>query len=214
MKALIVGAGRIGTLLSELMVKEGWEVILLEKDKETAERVSTKVDALVINADALDRGVVKELDLSNVDVAITTTSDDKTNVLVCEVMKRMGIQKTISRVTQPENYDIFLDFGITPINESTIIVDAILKTLYTPHKERILTTINDSAAIVRITVDEDSPFLNKKAKTITGGKQVICVHREGEAIIPDDKTFIRNGDTVYMIVTLDELKRMWEPIRR
>lgn len=208
MKALIVGAGRIGTHLANILVRDGWEVIIIEKEKEVAEKTSTEIDAMVINADALDRKAIKELDVSNVDVAIATTSDDKTNILICEVLKRMGVQKTIARVTEPENYEIFLDFGITPVNESAIVVDAILKLLYTPHRERIVTTINDSAAIVRFVVDEGSPLLNKKVKSITGDKQVVCIVRQGEVVIPNDREVIRDGDVVYMVTTLEELKKM------
>ena len=207
-KAVIIGGGRIGSRLAEALSRENYEVILLEKDKEVAERLSKEIDALVLNVDALDRRALKEIDLSDVDVAIAATGDDKTNILVCEIMKRQGVRHVIARVTEPENYDIFLGFDITAINESAIIVDAMLKSIHAPYKGRLVATINDTATIIKYVVGERSSLLNKHLKESFLKRNVFCISRNGEVIIPDEKTTLRDGDVLYLIVSNKDLPKV------
>lgn len=102
MKVMIVGAGKLGYKLAELMINEDIEVTLIDKNTKTIEKINDHLDVLTVNANGLELETLKELDIKTYDLLLAATGSDESNVIICSVAKKLGCKKTIARVRNPE----------------------------------------------------------------------------------------------------------------
>ena len=109
MKALIVGVGKLGFKLAGALLDEGYEICVIDNNEDVIENVSNVLDVFSVCANALDFGVLMELDISTFDIVISTTTNDEANVILCSISKKLGAKYSIARVRDPE-YRKYLKF--------------------------------------------------------------------------------------------------------
>lgn len=88
MKVMIVGAGKLGYRLAELMDNEDIEVTLIDTNLKTLERINNHLDVLTVAANGIQIGTLKELDIQTYDLLIAATNNDETNTLICSLAKK------------------------------------------------------------------------------------------------------------------------------
>ncbi|MEM4311419.1 MAG: NAD-binding protein [Nitrososphaerales archaeon] len=215
LKVALVGGGRVGSRLANMLQKEGHRVIVIERNREVAEKLANEnAELMVINSDVFDKTANKEVFEGHVDVFIAATSDDQTNMLACEIAKRRGIPRTIARVVDPDLSDVFLELDITPVNETLVTVESIRRLISSTEREHIITQIcNDKAIIFRKVIKEDQEVVGKNLKEAKLLKYLICIDRDGEVIYPEDKVIIKVGDIVYVVSTYEDLDYIKEILK-
>ena len=102
MKAMIIGAGKLGYKLSELMVAEGIDVTVIDNNPQVIEFVNEHLDVLTVVSNGMDISILKELCIKDYGLLVTTTHSDEANALICSLAKKLGCVKTIARVRNPE----------------------------------------------------------------------------------------------------------------
>ena len=96
---------------------------------------------MVLKGDASERKILMDGDVEHADALVAMTSDDKTNLMICEVAKDFKVPKIISRVNSTDSEEVFMKLGITAsINTTTSVVYAFKKALEKPEGKRIFAT--------------------------------------------------------------------------
>lgn len=109
MKVMVVGAGKLGYKLAESMVLEGIDVTVVDNNPKTIDFVNEHLDVLTVLANGMDINILKELGISHYYLLVAATNSDETNTLICSLAKKLGCEKTIARIRNPE-YMEQLDF--------------------------------------------------------------------------------------------------------
>ncbi|MDX9917391.1 MAG: NAD-binding protein, partial [Gudongella sp.] len=102
MKAMIVGAGKLGAKLAEFFVDENIDVTVMDSNIRVLERINEHLDVLTVAANGIDIKMLKELDIKTYDLLVGSTENDETNTLICTLAKKLGCKKTIARIRNPE----------------------------------------------------------------------------------------------------------------
>jgi len=96
---LIIGLGRFGRRLAQVLTEAGQEVIAADKSEDLVERVRDEV-ALAVRLDVTDEDPLKALELGEVDAAIISIGEDfEANVLATSTLKGLGVPRVISRAS-------------------------------------------------------------------------------------------------------------------
>ncbi|MEO1474983.1 MAG: Trk system potassium transporter TrkA [Pseudomonadota bacterium] len=97
---VIVGGGNIGRYLARKIEKEtSIRVRLIEADPKRAEAAVMQLKrTIVIQGDGLDTEILEEAGIKGADFVIALTSDDKTNLLICNLAKRAGAANALALV--------------------------------------------------------------------------------------------------------------------
>ncbi|MEM9667717.1 MAG: Trk system potassium transporter TrkA [Pseudomonadota bacterium] len=97
---VIVGGGNIGRYLASKIEKEtSIRVRLVEEDPKKAEAAVMKLKrTIVIQGDGLDTEILEEAGVKGADFVIALTSDDKSNLLICNLAKRAGAANALALV--------------------------------------------------------------------------------------------------------------------
>jgi trk system potassium uptake protein TrkA len=121
---IVVGGGKLGTYLARALLEARHEVVVVEKIERKAQALAQTLNAEVAQVgDGCDPLVLEEAGATRADVVIADTGDDEDNLVICLVTKkRFAKPRTIARVNNPRNKQIFEELGIDSVVSGTEIV--------------------------------------------------------------------------------------------
>jgi trk system potassium uptake protein TrkA len=121
-RVLLIGAGRAGRMLANMLDKEGIFVKVIDQDEERCRQLSEQLDnGLVLCGDGTDIDLLTEEGVSEADCMICLTDDDKLNLLLALLGKHLGAKKTIVRVARSEYVDIMEKVGVDIVLSSRLL---------------------------------------------------------------------------------------------
>ncbi|MEM4658570.1 MAG: NAD-binding protein, partial [Candidatus Methanosuratincola sp.] len=80
MRIIIVGGGAVGTFLAKNLCNEN-DVIVIDSDKETYERINATLNVLALHGEGDDPSVLKSARLDEAEVVLAVSGDDRVNIL-------------------------------------------------------------------------------------------------------------------------------------
>jgi hypothetical protein len=83
MSYIILGAGSVGFPLAKQLVDEGKDVVLIEKDSETARHVNDPLDCLVIDEVGNNLDKLRRAGITKAEYFIGVTNSDEVNMIAC-----------------------------------------------------------------------------------------------------------------------------------
>lgn len=94
---VVLGLGRFGTSVAKCLMKNGNEVLAIDKDEDRVNKLRDEVTH-VVEADASDSDVLESLGVGNLDVGVVSIGDDvHANILSTLILKEQGLEKVVSR---------------------------------------------------------------------------------------------------------------------
>ena len=208
MYVIVVGGGKVGYYLTNQLLSEGHEVLLLEKDRSRQAMLAEQMGEVVVQGDGCEVRIMSEAGFGRADVIVAVTGDDEDNLVICQMAKRkFQAPRTVSRVNDPDNLVLFQKLGIdTTVSSTQIIFNLLDQQIETGEIIPLAALKNGNIEIVAITVSERSPVLGRNVKDLPlpGDALIISVVREEHALLPQGDVRFENGDTVIAMVVADE----------
>ncbi len=123
---MILGGSRIGKLTA-LGLENEYQIKLIEIDKAKSIQLADILEnTLVINGDGRDVDLLNSEGLQNMDAFIAVTGNSETNILSCQLARKMGVKKTIAEVENIEYISLAENMGVdTIINKKLITASRI-----------------------------------------------------------------------------------------
>ena len=208
MYVIVVGAGKVGYYLSKQLIAEGHEVLLMEKDRRRQAMLAEELGDVVMQGDGCEVRVMAEAGFARADVIVAVTGDDEDNLVICQMAKKkFATPRTVARVNNPANLDLFRRLGIDTTVSSTQIIFNLLEQQIEPGEIIPLGALkNGNIEIVAISVSEKSPVLARTIRDLPlpGNALIISVVRNDNALLPQADTIFEADDTVIAMVVADE----------
>ena len=102
MKIIIVGAGKVGSALTQQLSADGHNVTVVDQDPQLIDNIINIYDVMGVCGNGAVYGVQKEAEVEKAELLIATTSSDELNILSCLVARKLGAKHTIARIRNPE----------------------------------------------------------------------------------------------------------------
>ncbi len=123
MFVLVVGGGKVGYYLTKELVESGHEVALMEKDRTRADQIADEVGSIVIPHDGCEGKYLGEAGCNRADIVAAVTGDDEDNLVICQMAKHhFAVPRTIARVNNPKNEELFRHLGVDEIISPTRMI--------------------------------------------------------------------------------------------
>ncbi len=197
MKIVIVGAGSVGFDLAGTISRWDHDVILVEKDPETANMVSENLDCGLVVGSGVNPATLTRIGMRDCDLFAAVTDRDEINIIACQTAHALGAKVKVARVRQEDYYQDHrlvlegIDLAINPDHEA---VHAIRKLLFQTEAAEVHEFAGGKVRVVGARVG---------AGSIIDGKSLIELHQKlGEhialiiTIVRGEETLIPKGDTV------------------
>jgi len=199
---MILGGGRIGSQAAIDLTEMGFNVKLIERDKNKAISLGEKLtDTLVIYGDGRDLDLLKEENVDEMDAFVAVTGRSETNIMACLVAKSKGVKRTIALVENIDFFKLSKDIGIdTLINKKVLAANSIFRYIRKGDVLEMTILNNVDAEILEFNVHENSKITKKIIREHHFPREAIIggVIRNGKGIIPlgdflvlpDDKVIV------------------------
>ncbi|MFW5636806.1 MAG: Trk system potassium transporter TrkA, partial [Thermodesulfobacteriota bacterium] len=100
-RVLIIGGGRIGTRLAQRLEDKSLSVKIIEKSPDRCTELADILrKTVVLCGDGSDQDLLREENIRDVDLVVTLTNDEETNILASLLAKRLGARKTITKISK------------------------------------------------------------------------------------------------------------------
>lgn len=207
MRAIVIGAGKVGFEIAKRLSEDGHDVVVIDRDEAVLREVEDNLDVLVVHGNGASARVLEEASIKDAGLFIAMTDVDEINIIACMIAKRLGVKRTIARIRNPEyqglknwtlsNKQLGIDAVINP--EEAVAYE-IIKFLRAPAATDIEYFADGKIQMVGFSVQEGSPIANK---TISDASISYCtigaISRQGEVLIPHGSTRILPGDDIFII---------------
>jgi trk system potassium uptake protein TrkA len=205
MYIIIVGAGKVGYHLGSLLLAEGHEVMLIEENRSKVDTLSLEFHDSIMLGDGSAVEVLKEAGANRADVIVAATGNDEDNLVICQVAKLLFLRpRTIARVNNPRNEELFAGLGVDASVSATKIINAMIQEQVKAGDMMIplLTLKAGDVEIVEVELSRSSHIVKKKIKELTlpPASIFIAVIRGEEVIIPYGETEFHPEDKVLALV--------------
>ena len=85
MKIIIAGAYAIGTYLAKLLIRNKYDITLMDENIENLEKLGRDYDLLTMEASPTSLKSLKEAGVANADLFIAVTLDENVNLNACMI---------------------------------------------------------------------------------------------------------------------------------
>ena len=213
MYIIIVGGGKVGYYLAKTLAPEKHRIVLIEEDFQLCEKIAFELIDLGVNlihGDGTDVNFLKDAEIEKADMLIAVTGHDQSNLVACQLAKTyFGVARTIARVNNPKNINVFRQLGVDSVVSSTAhIAEIIEQEVDWTGVNRMLSEKVGDVRIREFQVAEASASAGKKVEAldIPKGTILISVIRDKEAIIPNGQTQLFAGDTVIALTNESNMR--------
>lgn len=208
---LIVGGGRIGFRLAQILQARGLKPKLIEPDEERSRWLAENLpQTLVFHGDGTDIELLEREGLYRCDVAVSVIGTDERNLLCGLLLKRMGVPQVIVRVEDPNFITIFERVGIDiAINPRRLIAEEIIS--FTRGRiEKSLSLEQDRAEVLEIKVSPESPLIGipLAQAQIPSGVLIGAIVRGESVIIPRGTDVLASGDHAIVFSTKEAAQQI------
>ena len=167
----------------------------------------------MLHGDGAEVATLDKAGAARADVVVAVTGEDEDNLVICQVAKkRFEVPKTIARVNNPKNEEIFRQLGIdVTVSQTNIILNIIEQEIPDRPLVHLMTLKHAQMAIVETTVGATSPVINQTLTEIELPPNVVlsAVLRDGALLIPHGDTRLLPGDEVIAVTN----RASEEPLR-
>lgn len=208
---MIIGGGKMSYYLARRLLEMGIKVKLVEKDKDSCERLCDLLPkAVIINGDGTDQELLAEEGLEETEGFVALTNMDEENVMLSLYAKEMSRAKKITKVSS-NTYDSIiatLDIG-SVIHPKLITAESILQYVRAMQNsigsnvETLYQLVGGRAEALEFIIREESEVTDIPLQTLElkRGLLVCAIHRRGRVIIPKGQDRLEKGDSVIIITT-------------
>lgn len=221
MKILIIGDGKIGSILAEQLSLEKHEVTLVDRSAERLGQSNNELDVMIVEGDGASRAVQLEAGADKADLVIACTGEDERNLLCCLIAKKLGARHTIARVRNPlyaEELSLIQDdLGLSmTINPEETCATEMARVLRFPSAIKIDTFAKGHVEIHKTNVAKGSPLDGLTLRDIGKFRAnvLICAVERGaqDVIIPSGDFQLRSGDRISVVASPVDAHRFFRQV--
>ena len=211
-RILIVGGGQIGTALALTLDTSRFNVKIIENDKDKCTQLAEKLDrVLVINGDGSDKALLQEVNIKDTDFIVATTKDDEKNILMSLLAKRLGVKRTITKVSKLSYVSLLSTIGLdTVISPRLSAVQAILQYIRRGKIISVIPLKGEHAEAIEAEAMETSRITDKPLAKVKFPKGAIvgAIIRGVDIIIPRGDSIVRPKDRLIIFALKKALPKL------
>lgn len=211
-RVMIVGGGRIGFRLAHRLEALGFQAKIVERRPERCQMLAECLNkTVVLHGDGSDQDLLTEENIQEVDLMVTLTSDEETNILSSLLAKRLGARKTITKINKFSYLPLMSAIGLDHVVSPRL--SAINSILQHIRRGKILSAISlkgEQAEAMEAVALETSEIVGKPLRRIDfpKGSLVTAIIRGQEVIIPTGDSVIAPDDRIIIFARRQAIARV------
>jgi trk system potassium uptake protein TrkA len=127
---IIMGCGRVGARVGQMLTIAGHEVIIMDVQSSAFNRLGPDFKGTTVLGDATDQEVLKRAGIERADAFLAATQGDNRNIMASQIAKHIfGVKRVVTRIYDPLRSDTFAALGLQAISPTIIGANAFYEEL-------------------------------------------------------------------------------------
>ncbi len=212
MKVIIMGCGRIGSQVSELMSMQGHDVTVIDHDANAIGRLGPNFKGHVVQGLGFDRNVLMEAGIEKADAFVAASSSDNANIVAARIARNIfRVPRVVARLYDPRQAEIYQRLGLTTISSTNWGAERIYQVL--SHTDLDVQFTFGRGEVSLVVVEAPSQLVGKNVQqlSVPGEIAVVAITRDDQAFLPRQGTEFQEGDLIHLSVmssAMDRLEQM------
>ena len=220
---MIIGGGKIAVYLGEELIKNKYQVKIIEKDYDRCVELSQILpNATIINGDGSDQRILEEEGLNDSDAVVCLTGIDEENIIISMYAYKQNVHKIVTKINKNSLVGLMETLSmvsiISPKEITASRIVSYIRAKNNSHGSNVITLyklVNNKVEALEFKANSSSKVLDKCLKNMKFKKEILIagIIRGGEVIIPSGDDMIKLNDSVIVVTTnqfLDDLDDILE----
>jgi trk system potassium uptake protein TrkA len=215
MRVLIIGCGRMGAGLAQVMSLRGHFVTVIDKDPNAFRRLPPNFKGQTVVGVGFDRDVLRTAGIEQTDALAAVTASDEANVVAARIARQIfKVPKVVARLYDPAEAEAYDRLGLENIAPVSWGVSKIADLL--SHSNLDVETSLGTGQ-VNLVVATLPPMLEGKTVnmlTIPAEVHVVAITRSGRTFLPTLGTVFQSGDQIHLVVLVSAMNQLDQMLKQ
>jgi len=195
---VIMGCGRVGSMLALNLERQGQEVSVIDQDEAAFRRLGPTFEGRRIAGIGFDRDTLIRAGIKGADAFAAVSSGDNSNILAARVAREtFNIQNVVARIYDPGRAEVYERLGIPTVATVRWTSDQIQRKLLPMGALPVHTDASGKVVIAEISPDPSwigTPLRRIEEET---GTRVAYLTRLGDGMLPEPDSVYQEGDLLH-----------------
>jgi trk system potassium uptake protein TrkA len=209
MKIIIMGCGRVGSQVAQLLDSEGHDVTVIDPVLDNLDRLGKNYQGKKIRGVGFDRDVLIQAGIEMADAFVATSSSDNANIVAARIARNIfHVPRVVARLYDPRRAEIYRRLGLVTMSMVSWGAQRIYELL--THTNLDPTFYFGRGEVSLVAIEIPSHLVGRMVNHITvpGEVTVVAITRQGEAMMATLGTEFQPGDLVYFAVQASAMDRL------
>jgi trk system potassium uptake protein TrkA len=210
MKIIVMGGGRMGSTVSQLLVNNGHDVVIIDHDGNAGSRL-INFKGRIVRGLGFDQNTLVEAGIEQAEAFVAASSADNANIVAARIARHIfKVPRVIARIYDPRRAGIYQRLGLMTISSTDMGAQRVYEML--SHSDLDVQQTFGRGEVSSVAIELPHHLVGRTVRdlTIPGELNVIAVTRDDQAFIPVSGTEFRAGDLVHLAVLSSAMERMEE----
>jgi trk system potassium uptake protein TrkA len=210
MNFVVVGCGRVGAELCYHLFKSGHQVVVVDINKESFNRLHPDFRGRTLEGEGLAEGVLERAGIREADGLAAVTNSDTLNAVVAHAARTVyNVPNVVARNYDPNLRVVIEAFGLQTVGSTSWGAQRVEELLMNPTQRMVYSAGNGEVEVyeVRIPEEWDGQTLGKLLEPLEGCYPV-ALSRAGRSSLPDHEMHLQAGDLFNFSSTFEGMRAM------
>jgi len=142
MNIVVVGCGRTGSTLSNLLSLQGHSVVIIDTSEERFNNLNVQFSGITILGSGTDLNTLKEANTHNADIFVATTGDDNVNLVSAQIAKKIfNVHRVLVRVEDTRKIEAYRHYELEVASATNLLAEHLFEVIKAPQQIKIISSI-------------------------------------------------------------------------
>jgi trk system potassium uptake protein len=125
-KAVIVGCGRVGSVLADSFDRAGHDVIVIDTSTSAFDRLPSSFGGAAVRGDGTDEDTLRRAGAVSADLFMAMTEGDNRNVMAAQLaVEALEAREVVAKINDPVRAAAYADLGINTLCRTNLMASAV-----------------------------------------------------------------------------------------
>jgi trk system potassium uptake protein TrkA len=198
---VILGCGRVGSLLALTLEQRGHSVAIIDQEPTAFRRLGSHFEGKRVEGFGFDRDVLIEAGIEQAHAFAAVSSGDNSNIITARIAReRFGIENVVARIYDPRRAEVYQRLGIPTVATVQWTADRIMRRLLPEGAEPEWQDPTGNVVVTEVAVHPG--WVGRPVREVEEAThaRIAFITRLGEALIPSGDTAIQQDDLLHTAV--------------
>lgn len=137
MFVIVMGCGRVGARLANMLVEQGHEVTVLDVNSAAFSRLGPDFKGATLLGNGVDMDVLRRAGIERADAFAAVTQGDNRNIMASQIAQHIfKVPRVVTRIYDPIRSDTFAALGLEAISPTVIGAARFFERITSPAEAR------------------------------------------------------------------------------